>query len=84
MKPHLSFVDASRALLDNGPAGPGRVVQLDTFVAGTDPVAVDSYGVTLASWYGKTFEGKQVGHIKWGGQLGFGNVESSMISEIAV
>ena len=27
-------------------------------MAGTDPVAVDSYAVTLASWYGKTFEGK--------------------------
>ena len=59
-------------------------MELKTFVAGTDPVAVDSYGVTLASWYGKTFEGKQVKHIKVAGELGFGNVESSMISEITV
>lgn len=84
IKPHLCIVDATRALLDNGPAGPGKVIELNTFVAGVDPVAVDSYSVTLASWYGKTFEGKQVKHLKIAGELGFGNVESSMISEIAV
>ncbi len=84
IKPTLCIVDATRALLDNGPAGPGKVIELNTFVAGTDPVAVDSYAVTLASWYGKTFEGKQVKHLKIAGELGFGNVESSMISEIMV
>jgi uncharacterized protein (DUF362 family) len=84
MKPHLNIVDASRALLDNGPAGPGQVAKLDTFVAGIDPVAVDSYGVTLASWYGKKFEGKQVAHIRNAAMLGFGNAESNMISEIMV
>jgi uncharacterized protein (DUF362 family) len=84
IKPHLCIVDATRALLDNGPAGPGKVIELKTFVAGTDPVAVDSYAVSLASWYGKTFDGKQVKHLKLAGELGFGNVESSMISEITV
>lgn len=84
IKPTLSIVDATRALLDNGPAGPGKVAELKTFVAGTDPVAVDSYAVTLASWYGKTFEGKQVKHLKVAGELGFGNVESDKISEVAV
>ncbi|HEX2956332.1 MAG TPA: DUF362 domain-containing protein, partial [Chitinispirillaceae bacterium] len=84
MKPHLCIVDGTRALLDNGPAGPGKVIELNTFVAGTDPVAVDSYAVSLASWYGKTFDGKQVKHLKLAGELGFGNVDSSMISEIAV
>lgn len=84
IKPHLCIVDATRALLDNGPAGPGKVAELNTFVAGTDPVAVDSYSVTLAPWYGKTFEGKQVKHLKIAGDLGLGNVDSSMITEIAV
>ncbi len=83
-KPTLCIVDATRALLDNGPSGPGKVIELKTFVGGIDPVAVDSYAVSLASWYGKTFEGKQIKHLKIAGELGFGNVESSMISEIAV
>lgn len=84
IKPHLCIVDATRALLDNGPAGPGKVAELNTFVAGIDPVAVDSYSVTLASWYGKTFEGRQVKHLKIASDLGFGNVESSMITETVI
>jgi uncharacterized protein (DUF362 family) len=83
-KPTLCIVDATRALLDNGPSGPGKIAELKTFVGGIDPVAVDSYAVTLAPWYGKNFEGKQIKHLKIAGELGFGNVESSMISEVAV
>lgn len=82
--PTLTIVDATRALLDNGPGGPGKVAELNTFVGGLDPVAVDSFAVTLASWYGKSFEGKQVQHIRNAGELGFGNVESDKIKEIAV
>jgi uncharacterized protein (DUF362 family) len=84
MKPHLSLVDGTRALLDNGPAGPGKVVELKTFVAGTDILAVDSFGVSLASWYGRKFEGKQVQHLNVANKLGFGNIESSSIREITV
>ena len=84
IRPHISIVDGTRALLDNGPAGPGKVIELKTFVGGTDPVAVDSFATTLASWYGKTFEGKQVKHLKIASDLGLGNVESGMITEIAV
>jgi uncharacterized protein (DUF362 family) len=84
MKPALSIVDATRALLDNGPAGPGKVVELKTFVGGIDPVAVDSYGVSLASWNNQKIEGKQVKHLLHASELGFGNVESSLIKEILV
>ncbi|MBN1578766.1 MAG: DUF362 domain-containing protein [Chitinispirillaceae bacterium] len=84
MKPHICFVDATRALLDNGPAGPGKVIELKTFVGGIDPVAVDSYAVTLAAWYGKTFDGTKVKHLKNAGDLKLGNVEPGMITEIPV
>jgi uncharacterized protein (DUF362 family) len=84
MKPHISFVDATRALLDNGPAGPGKVVELNTFVGGVDPVAVDSFAVTLAAWYGKTFDGTKVKHIKNAGDMKLGNCESAMITEVRV
>ena len=47
--PHLTVLDATRLLVRNGPLGgslsdvrPGRTV-----VAGTNQVAVDSYGATL-------------------------------------
>jgi uncharacterized protein (DUF362 family) len=84
IRPTLSIIDASRALLDNGPAGPGKVLELNTFMASIDPVAADSYGVTLASWYGRKCEGKNVKHLEYAAKFGFGNVESNMISEIPV
>ncbi|MCU0610101.1 MAG: DUF362 domain-containing protein [Chitinispirillaceae bacterium] len=84
MKPHLNIVDATRALLDNGPAGPGKVVELNTFVAGIDPVAVDSYATTLATWYSRSFDGTKVKHLKIANELGFGNNVPSMIKEIQV
>jgi uncharacterized protein (DUF362 family) len=84
IKPTLTIVDASRALLDNGPSGPGKVIELNTFAASVDPVAADSYGVTLASWYGRKCEGKNVKHLEYAAKFGFGNVESGKINEIFV
>jgi len=63
MKPHLVIVDATRALTSGGPGGPGKTVQLNTVVAGTDPVAVDSYAVGITQWYSKSFTGKGVKYI---------------------
>jgi uncharacterized protein (DUF362 family) len=83
-KPVITIIDGSRALIDNGPAGPGKVVELNTFAASIDPVAADSFGVSLASWFGRKCEGKNVRHLEQASKLGFGNVESSMITEIAV
>jgi uncharacterized protein (DUF362 family) len=83
-KPVLTVIDGSRALLDNGPAGPGKVVELNTFAASIDPVAADSYGVSLASWFGRKCEGKNVRHLAHAAKLGFGNVESGMITEFSV
>lgn len=84
MRPTVTIVDATRALLDNGPAGPGKVAELKTFVGGTDPVAVDSHTATIADWYGRKFEGVNVKYIKNAMELGFGNAESSKITEVAV
>jgi len=84
IKPALTIIDASRALLDNGPAGPGKVIELNTFVASVDPVAADSYGVSLAAWYGRKCEGKNVKHLEYAAKFGFGNVESSQINELSV
>jgi uncharacterized protein (DUF362 family) len=49
IRPHLIILDAYRQLLRNGPSGGNLadVVMKKTIVAGTDPVAVDSYGATL-------------------------------------
>ena len=43
----LCVVDATVVLGTNGPAGPGDLLKPRKVVAGTDPVAVDAYCVTL-------------------------------------
>ena len=44
---NLCVVDATVVLASNGPAGPGDLLRPMKVVAGTDPVAVDAYGVRL-------------------------------------
>jgi uncharacterized protein (DUF362 family) len=84
MKPDLCIVDAQRALLDNGPGGPGKVATLDTFVAGVDPVAVDSVTVELTQWYGKSFAGTDVSHVAYAEKRGLGNAAKSAIERVSV
>jgi len=75
IKPHLTILDATRALVSGGPAGPGEVVKPNLVIAGTDPVAVDSYGVTVAPWYGQNFKGKQVEHLVAAHLRGIGEID---------
>ncbi len=42
-KPTLCITDCTEFLLTNGPTGPGKLGTAHTVVAGTDPVAQDSY-----------------------------------------
>ncbi len=75
LRPQLTVLDATRALTTGGPGGPGDVVRPNLVVAGIDPVAVDSYGVTVASWYGQQFKGRQVEHILAVHQRGLGKID---------
>jgi uncharacterized protein (DUF362 family) len=49
MRPTLTIVDASRVLMENGPAGGNvnDVKPVRTIAAGTDPVALDAWAVQL-------------------------------------
>jgi uncharacterized protein (DUF362 family) len=75
IKPHLTLLDATRALVTGGPGGPGEVQKPDLIIAGTDPVAVDAYGVTVAPWYGQQFKGRQVEHLLAAHQRGVGKID---------
>lgn len=72
IKPHLIILDASRALITGGPSGPGKVDALNTLVAGTDQVAVDSFGAQMAPWYSKSFEAQHIKHIVAAERMGLG------------
>lgn len=75
IKPQLTILDATRALVSGGPGGPGEVQKPNLIIAGLDPVAVDSYGVTVAPWYGQTFKGRQVEHLLVAHQRGLGRID---------
>ncbi len=79
IKPQLTILDASRALTTGGPGGPGEVKKLNLIIAGTDPVAVDSFGVTIAPWYGQNFKGRQVEHLLIAHQRGLGKIDTGQL-----
>ncbi|MCE5283354.1 MAG: DUF362 domain-containing protein [Deltaproteobacteria bacterium] len=75
IRPRLTVLDATRALASGGPGGPGDVKKPNLVVAGTDPVAVDSYGVGIVPWYGQNFKGRQVEHLLIAHQRGLGKID---------
>ncbi len=83
LKPQLSILDATRILKANGPTGGNLedVQVLNTLIASTDPVAVDSYGATLFG-----LKGDEIGYIKIANEMGLGKMYPSEIQalELAV
>ena len=75
IKPHLTILDATRAMASGGPGGPGDVKKPNLIVAGVDPVAVDSYGVGIVPWYGQSFKGRQVEHLLIAHERGLGKID---------
>jgi uncharacterized protein (DUF362 family) len=75
IKPRLTILDATRALASGGPSGPGEVKKPNLIIAGVDPVAVDSYGVSIVPWYGQNFKGRQVEHLLIAHQRSLGKID---------
>ena len=78
---NLCVVDATVVLGSNGPAGPGDLLKPQKIVAGTDPVAVDAYCVTLHSR-----QPKQVVMLAKAAAAGIGRADLQRLSvqEIAI
>jgi len=79
VRPDLIIVDATRALVTGGPGGPGRVLELGTIVAGTDPVAVDAHVVGMAPWMDRSMTPNQVAYIVAASSLGLGQMDPERI-----
>jgi uncharacterized protein (DUF362 family) len=82
IKPQLTILDATRALTSGGPGGPGEVKKPNLIIAGIDPVAVDSYGVSIVPWYGQNFKGRQVEHLLVTHQRGLGKIDIDQLKII--
>jgi len=75
INPDLTVVDATKALTSGGPGGPGKTVELNRVIVGTDVVAVDSYTVGITQWYNKSFTGRSVKYIVEASELGLGEID---------
>ncbi len=76
LKFDLVVLDAVRILTGNGPQG-GRlsdVRKIDTVIAGTDPVAIDSFGATLFG-----IAGRDVPHVLRAHEQGLGEIDLARI-----
>ena len=80
IKPQLTILDATRALVSGGPGGPGEVKKPNLIIAGIDPIAVDSYGVSVVPWYGQNFKGRQVEHLLVAHQRGLGKIDIDQLN----
>ncbi len=75
LRPTLIVTDATRALQTRGPKGPGIVTTPNKVLAGTDPVAMDSYCCQFLTVNGVTPD--QVPHLIIADSLGRGKVDTS-------
>ncbi|MCK4251017.1 DUF362 domain-containing protein [candidate division WOR-3 bacterium] len=80
IKPDLTIVDATRALTEGGPGGPGKTVVLNKVIAGTDIVAVDSYTVGITQWYKRSFTGTSVKSIVAAFELRLGEINTAKMT----
>ncbi|MDI6726697.1 MAG: DUF362 domain-containing protein, partial [Smithellaceae bacterium] len=80
IRPQLTILDATRAMATGGPGGPGEVKKPNLIIAGTDPVAVDAYGVSVVPWYGKNFKARQVEHLVVAHQCGLGKIDLDLLN----
>lgn len=69
-KPDLCVTDATEMVVDNGPAGPGKLVTPQKIIAGIDRVAVDAYSAKVLG-----LEVERVHMIKMAYEHGFGEMD---------
>jgi len=84
IRPQLTILDATRAMLTAGPTGPGKVQELRTIVAGTDPLAVDVFAAGLASWNNRTLQATAIKHLTNAYALGVGKLDLKKVNGVHV
>jgi uncharacterized protein (DUF362 family) len=73
--PQLTIIDATRALLTNGPAGPGETSQPGRMIAGRKVTSVDAYGLTVAKFNNKAMTPAEARHIEYAAKAGLGPID---------
>jgi uncharacterized protein (DUF362 family) len=84
IKPQLTLLEAHYALLTNGPTGPGQVEEVNKYLAGFDPVAVDSIGTELAAYEGRLQKGINIPHLRIAQEFRVGNAKREDIELVDI
>jgi uncharacterized protein (DUF362 family) len=81
LRAHLTVIDATHLLFANGPSGGNLndVRVLHRVAASADPVAADSYAATLFD-----LKGEDIGYIRYGHEMGFGQIDLSKVDMVQV
>ncbi|NQT26132.1 DUF362 domain-containing protein [candidate division KSB1 bacterium] len=82
IRPNLTILDAYRMLLRNGPSGGNLadVALTKTLIVGTDPIAVDAYGVTLFKQAPESKAFLTIGNKRGLGQIDLNKIKIQTIS----
>jgi uncharacterized protein (DUF362 family) len=80
MRPTLTIVDASRVLMEQGPAGgnPNDVKAVRTIAAGTDPVALDAWALGLFP------NQPSPASLRLAAELGLGRIDYAALSPVEI
>lgn len=79
IKPDFTLVDATRALLTNGPAGPGETSTPGRMVGGKNVVSVDAYALTVARFGQRQLTPDDARHIALAAAAGLGEADISKL-----
>jgi uncharacterized protein (DUF362 family) len=80
IKPDLTIVDATRALLTNGPQGPGETSEPGRMVAGVEIASVDAFALTTARFNQRQMTPDDAPHILLAGKAGLGEVDVAKLN----
>lgn len=75
IRPQLTILDATRALVTGGPTGPGKIHELNTIIASTDPLAVDAYTASLTNWNNRSTSAQSIKHLSHAAKIGVGEID---------
>ncbi len=84
VKPHLTILDATHALMSGGPKGPGDVGHPGRMVAGRTTASVDAWALSVVPMGGKVLTPADVKHIAHAGRAGLGEVDLEKLSPVRV
>ncbi len=80
IRPQLTILDATRALVTGGPTGPGKIQELNTIIARTDPLSVDAYAASLINWNTRSTDAHSIKHLAHAAKIGVGEIDLDKIS----